>query len=49
MCEVLQIPSSTYYYEAKAKPDETDLEALIVDIFTVSYNYFGKRKIKVKL
>lgn len=49
MCEVLQIPRSTYYYEAKAKPDETDLTSSIVDIFTASRNNYGTRKIKVKL
>lgn len=49
MCEVLQIPRSTYYYEAKAKPDETELTASIVDIFAASRNNYGTRKIKVKL
>ena len=49
MCEVLQIPRSTYYYEAKAKPDETKLTTSIVDIFMTSRNNYGTRKIKVKL
>ncbi|MBE5967431.1 MAG: IS3 family transposase [Lachnospiraceae bacterium] len=49
MCKVLQIPRSTYYYEAKAKPDETELVAAIVDIFAASRNNYGTRKIKVKL
>ena len=48
-CEVLQIPRSTYYYEAKAKPYETELVAAIVDIFTASRNNYGTRKIKIKL
>lgn len=49
MCEVLQIPRSTYYYEAKEKPDESELVAAIVDIFRASRNNYGTRKIKVKL
>ncbi len=49
MCDVLQIPRSTYYYEVKAKPDESELTASIVDIFTASRNNYGTRKIKVKL
>lgn len=49
MCDVLQIPRSTYYYEAKAKPDESELTASIVDIFTASRNNYGTRKIKIKL
>ena len=49
MCEVLQISRSTYYYEVKAKTDETELTTSIVDIFTASRNNYGTRKIKVKL
>lgn len=49
MCKVLQIPRSTYYYKAKAKPDETELTAAIIDIFKASRNNYGTRKIKVKL
>lgn len=49
MCKVLQIPRSTYYYEAKAKPDETELTAAIIDVFKASRNNYGTRKIKVKL
>ncbi|MDK2788083.1 MAG: putative transposase [Epulopiscium sp.] len=48
MCKVLQIPKSTYYYKAKAKPDETELTAAIIDIFKASRNNYGTRKIKVK-
>lgn len=49
MCEVLQIPRSTYYYEAKARKEESGLVAAIVNIFTASRNNYGTRKIKVKL
>lgn len=49
MCRVLQISRSTYYYEAKAKPDESSLTAAITDIFKASRNNYGTRKIKIKL
>lgn len=29
MCKVLQISSSTYYYEAKQKPDESELVKIL--------------------
>jgi len=50
MCEVLQIPRSTYYYEAKERDgQEVKLIRLIVEIFKVSRNIYGQRKIKVEL
>ena len=49
MCRVLQIPRSTYYYEAKAKQDESELIANIIDIFKASRNNYGTRKIKSDL
>ncbi len=49
MCKVLQIPRSTYYYEAKPKPNENTLIAEIIDIFKSSRNNYGTRKIKVEL
>src|SRR5699024_2260148 len=45
MCNVLQIPRSTYYYEAK----NHELTTLIVDIFKKSRNIYGQRKIKKEL
>ncbi len=33
MCKVLQISRSTYYYEAKQKPDENNLVTNIINIF----------------
>lgn len=49
MCKVLQIPRSTYYYEAKQKPDETVLTTQIIRIFKESHCNYGTRKIKVEL
>jgi len=49
MCKVLQIPRSTYYYEAKQKPNEMSLVAEIIDIFKASRNNYGIRKIKIEL
>jgi len=49
LCKVLQISRSTYYYEAKQKPDESALVAAIIDIFKASRNNYGTRKIKVEL
>ena len=49
MCRVLQIPRSTYYYEAKAKQDESELTVNIIDIFKASRNNYGARKIKSDL
>ncbi len=49
MCKVLQVPRSTYYYESKAKKDESQLVADIVEIFRRSRNNYGTRKIKQEL
>lgn len=49
MCRVLQIPTSTYYYKPKVKPDESELTEKITDVFKTSRNNFGTRKIKVEL
>lgn len=49
MCKVLQIPRSTYYYEAKQKPEEDSLASDIREIFRQSRNNYGTRKIKVEL
>ena len=49
MCRVLQLPRSTYYYEAKQKAVASDLTAIIVDIFKSSRNNYGTRKIKKEL
>lgn len=49
LCKVLQVPRSTYCYEAKQKSDESALLAAIIDIFKVSRNNYGARKIKTEL
>lgn len=51
MFAVLQLPKSTYYYEAKLKDtsEEDELTARIVDIFHRSRKNFGTRKIKHEL
>ena len=50
MCKVLQIPRSTYYYEAKERDNqEEELTKLVVKIFKDSRNIYGQRKIKVEL
>lgn len=49
MCRVLQVNRSTYYYEAKQKPDEPGLSSEIAEIFRASRNNYGTRKIKKEL
>src|SRR5699024_10473144 len=50
MCDVLQIPRSTYYYDAKIRDvQDEDLTNLIVDTFRNSRNIYGQRKIKKEL
>lgn len=49
MCRVLQVNRSTYYYEAKQKPDESELVSEITEIFRASRNNYGTRKIKEEL
>ncbi|WP_439100039.1 IS3 family transposase [Clostridium boliviensis] len=49
MCKVLNIPRSSYYYEATQKQPEDSLPAEIREIFRQSRNNYGTRKIKVEL
>ncbi len=49
MCRVLQLHRSTYYYETKQKPDESELVTQIKYIFRSSRNNYGTRKIKYEL
>ena len=49
MCRVLQVNRSTYYYEAKQKPDESELASEITEIFRASRKNYGTRKIKKEL
>jgi len=50
MCDVLQLPRSTYYYEVKEKSNaEDELTAAILEIFQKSRKNYGTRKIKHEL
>jgi len=50
MCDVLQIPRSTYYYEAKEQDKQDDLLTnAIIEIFHKSRQNYGTRKIKREL
>lgn len=50
MCDVLQLPRSTYYYEAKIRDNQDkELTTLVVKIFKDSRNIYGQRKIKKEL
>jgi len=50
MCDILQTPRSTYYYEAKDRENnDEELTILIVDIFKKSRNIYGQRKIRKEL
>jgi putative transposase len=49
MCKVLQLPRSTYYYEAKERSSEDDLTSTIIEIFHASRQNYGTRKIKFEL
>ena len=49
MCNVLEIAKSTFYYEAKEKPNEDELTEAIVEIFHKNRKAYGTRKIKAKL
>ncbi|MCX4270354.1 MAG: IS3 family transposase [Lachnospiraceae bacterium] len=49
MCRVLQVNRSTYYYEAKQRPDESGLTSEIKEIFRTSRNNYSTRKIKKEL
>jgi len=49
LCKCLGIARSTYYYETKGTPDETELEDEIEEIFNQNRKVYGSRKIKVEL
>jgi putative transposase len=50
MCDVLQVPRSTYYYESKAQEkNEEELSQLINKIFHDNRQAYGTRKIKAEL
>ena len=55
MCDVLNIPKSTYYYHANLcgkcalKTEDNELSEEIARIFKESRNNYGTRKIKKEL
>lgn len=49
MCKVLQLPRSTYYYEAQERVKEDDITSEVIEIFQASRQNYGTRKIKVEL
>ncbi|MEH7452819.1 IS3 family transposase [Gottfriedia acidiceleris] len=49
MCNVLQLPRSTYYYEAKERQAEDEITFHIITIFHDSRQNYGTRKIKEEL
>lgn len=49
LCKCLNIARSTYYYETKEKPQETELEVEIEEIFNTNRRVYGSRKIKAEL
>lgn len=49
MCRVLQVNRSTYYYEAKQRPDDSEPASEITEIFKASRSNYGTRKIKKEL
>ncbi len=49
MCKVLQLQRSTYYYETKERLSEDEITTKIIEIFHLSRQNYGTRKIKVEL
>ncbi|WP_412973470.1 IS3 family transposase [Niallia circulans] len=49
MCKVLQLSRNTYYYETKERASEDDITSKIIEIFYLSRQNYGTRKIKVEL
>ena len=49
MSKVLQIPRSTYYYEAKERATSDDITSDVIEVFQASRQNYGTRKIKVEL
>ena len=46
MCRCLELPRSTFYYEAQEKKSENSLQKTIVEIFRANRDAYGIRKIK---
>jgi len=46
MCKILRIARSTYYYEAKERPEESALYEKINTAFKENRSVYGARKLK---
>ena len=49
MCQTLGISRQAYYYHPKKKKSESELEALVEEVFLQSRKNYGTRKIKMEL
>lgn len=49
MCKTLGISRASYYYKTKEKPDDSTLEAEIIQVFNDNRKAYGTRKIKASL
>ena len=49
MCKILRSARSTYYYEVKVIPDESDLYEAIQQTFQENREVYGARKLKKAL
>lgn len=49
MCRILGVSRSTYYYQAKLKKSEANLEQAVIEEFHKSRKNYGTRKLKVAL
>lgn len=49
MCKVLEIPSSTFYYEPVERAAEDTLAKEVQTVFKASRNNYDTRKIKIEL
>ncbi|WP_349010341.1 IS3 family transposase, partial [Lactococcus garvieae] len=46
LCKALNLSRATYYYEPKEKPEETALEAEVIQVFHDNRKAYGTRRIK---
>jgi transposase InsO family protein len=49
MCEILNVPRSTFYYKNKPETVDSKLENAVIEEFGKSRNNYGTRKLKVEL
>ena len=44
LCELLELPVSSYYYKTVMRPEDLELKEKMQEIFTQSFNTYGKRR-----